>query len=339
MAESSLPNGDAAVASTGMWRYLSWMPTDTALTLGEAMTPLVEVDWPGVPLTLKLEGALPTGSFKDRGSAVMVQWLAAHDVPHVVVDSSGNAGASLAAYCAKAGVPCHVFSPSAAAKAKLAQIASYGAILHPVEGNRDHVTATAVAWAEDGMYASHCWNPLFLAGTETFAFEVWEQYGQDVPDAVVIPVGAGTLLLGAASGFARLHRAGLIPRVPRIYGVQSRSCEPLTLAWERGSRQPATITLKPTIAEGICTSRPPRGAQILEAVESSGGAIVSVDDQALLAAHKQLAANGVYAEYTSAAAVAGVAALSSRDLITRTDRVLVPISATGLKTASTQVPA
>lgn len=320
-------------AAQGVWRYLPWLPVSDVLSLGEPMTPLVGARVGGAQVTLKLEGALPTGSFKDRGSALMVRWLVTHGATDVVVDSSGNAGASLAAYSAVAGLTCHVFAPRASARAKLAQIAAYGAVLHEVDGNREDVTRAAIDWAADGFYASHCWNAMFVAGMETFAFEVWEQHGRDVPDAVVLPAGAGTLLLGAARGFAALHAAGLITSTPKIFGVQSTACDPLASAWAAGSAEPADVALAPTIAEGICVRQPPRGRQIIEAVAASGGALIAVDDDAVLQSHKDLAAQGVFVEYTSAVAGAGLARLLDDGSISRSDRVLVPISATGLKTS------
>lgn len=320
----------------GLWRYLPWMPIDDPLSLGEPRTPLVSIDWDGLGLTLKLEGSLPTGSFKDRGSAAMVSWLAAHGASDVVVDSSGNAGASLAAYCARAGLTCHVFTPSSAARAKLNQISAYGAVLHAVEGNREQVETAAIEWAASGVYASHCWNPLFVAGMESFAYEVWDQYAHDLPDAVVLPVGAGTLLLGAARGFEALRASGLTSTVPRIYGIQSTACAPLATAWTQHSSEPAEVTLGTTIAEGICVRRPPRGHQIIDAVASSGGALVPVDDEALRRAHGELARRGVYAEYTSAIAAAGVTRLLADGYLRSSDRVLAPISASGLKTAATR---
>jgi threonine synthase len=327
----------ASGPAEGLWRYLPWLPISQSLSLGEATTPLVSIDWHGLRLTLKLEGSLPTGSFKDRGSAVMIRWLVTHGAPHVVIDSSGNAGASLAAYCSRAGLACHVFTPTSAAVAKLAQICAYGAILHKVEGNREQVTEAAMAWAPDGVYASHAWSALFLAGTESFAFEVWDQFSGDLPDAVVLPVGAGTLLLGAARGFASLRSSGLASQVPRIYGIQSTACAPLATAWAQGAGEPADVLLGDTIAEGICTRRPPRGVQIIDAVAASGGALVAADDEALLSAHGQLAERGVYAEYTSAIAAAGVTALLADGRLSQSDRVLVPISASGLKTAANSI--
>ena len=187
---------------------------DAIVSLGEPATPLVEVTLGGLTVTAKLEGALPTGSFKDRGSRVVASALREYGVQGVVIDSSGNAGASLAAYCARAGIVCEVYAPASASATKLAQIRAYGARVVPIDGSRQDVTAAAVSAA----YASHAWTPWFLHGTTTFADEIYRQLAR-APDAIVLPVGAGTLLLGIARGFAALARRGAVEAVPRIYAI------------------------------------------------------------------------------------------------------------------------
>lgn len=292
----------------GMWRYAPWLPA-SPLTLGEPTTPLVALD--GRTL-IKAEGALPTGSFKDRGSAVMVGWLAEHGARSLVVDSSGNAGASIAAYAARARLACHVYVPENASAGKLAQIRAYGAVVHPIAGARQRAAEAAMS-SDDGVYASHAWNPLFLCGTQTIAFEIWEQLGGTAPDAIITPVGAGTLFLGAHRGFRALHDRGLIDRPPRMYGVV-----------------PADVGN--TAAEGIRISAPPRREAITAAASGSGGGIIAVDDNALWQAHKRLAGTGFYVEPTSAIALAGTRALMASGSIRTDELVVVPMTATGLKT-------
>ena len=315
----------------GLWRYLNWLPVDKPLSLGEPTTPILELSWYRTNVLLKLEGALPTGSFKDRGSAVLVRWLAAHGAKAAVMDSSGNAGASIAAYCARAGLGCHVYVPESASPAKLAQVVAYGGVLHPVAGTRQDVADAARQAESRGNYASHAWHPLFLAGTQTIAYEIWEQLGESAPDALVLPVGSGTLLLGAARGFAALRGAGLIAKSPRIFGVQSTNCAPLANAWASGTAEPEEVVVHATAAEGIRVARPPRGGQVLDAVRRSGGAVLTVSDDELWQAHTALARHGVYAEPTSAVAMAGLGALRESGQLAPSDIVVVPITATGLK--------
>jgi threonine synthase len=296
------------------------------VSLGEPATPLVEVPLDGLTVTAKLEGALPTGSFKDRGSRVVASALREYGVRRAVIDSSGNAGASLAAYCARAGIACEVYAPASASATKLAQIRAYGARVVPVDGSRQDVTAAAVSAAESAAYASHAWTPWFLHGTTTFADELYRQLGR-APDAIVVPVGAGTLLLGVARGFAALARRGAVEGVPRIYGVQSSACAPLALAFERGLDAPVAVDVGDTAAEGIKIASPPRGAEVIAAVRASGGTIVSVGEQDLWCAYDRLAAQGVLVEPTSAPAFAAAERLRLR----AGEVTVIPVTATGLK--------
>ena len=229
--------GTPDVLAQGVWRYLAWLPVERPVSLGEPTTPLVGLDWGDVSLQAKLEGALPTGSFKDRGAAVMAAGLAEAGAAGGVVDSSGNAGASIAAYCARAGLACEVMAPAHASPGKLTQILAYGARLTPVEGPRQASTDAALARAgEPGgpAYMSHMWHPLFLAGTETFAFELAEQLRWRMPDWLALPSAAGTLFLGAHRGLRRLAAARLIDRVPRLLCVQTEAATPVATAWARG---------------------------------------------------------------------------------------------------------
>ena len=199
--------------AAGLWRYRGWLPHVDPVVLGEPPTALVDL---GTRVTAKLEGGLPTGSFKDRGTAVTVSWLRAHGVQEIVVDSSGNAGASFAAYAARAGVRLRLFVPADASPAKLLQARAHGATVVAVPGPRSAAGEAARRSLEgagpDVAYGSHLWQPAFLAGTATFAYEVFEELGGRAPDAVVAPLGGGTLLLGVHLGFTRLRAAGLIDR-------------------------------------------------------------------------------------------------------------------------------
>lgn len=291
----------------GVWRYGPWLPA-RPLSLGEPTTALVPLEG---RLLIKAEGALPTGSFKDRGSAVMVRWLAEHGARSLVVDSSGNAGASIAAYSTRANIACHVYVPENASTGKLAQIRAYGAVVHAVAGSRQQVADAAMS-SSGGTYASHAWSPLFLCGTQTIAFEIWEQLGAAAPDAVVTPVGAGTLFLGAYRGFRALQDEGLIDRLPRLYGV-------------------VPVDVGKTAAEGIRIAAPPRREAIAAAAHGSNGRIIAADDEALWRAHAHLAANGFYVEPTSAIALAGTHALIASGDIRADEVVVLPMTATGLK--------
>jgi threonine synthase len=302
--------GAAAGTGAGMWRYAPWLPVspgrEVGLSMGEGLTPLVAAgeDLPGVQL--KLEFVSPTLSFKDRGAVMLVVSALERGAARVVADSSGNAGSAIAAYATRAGLECTVFVPASTSAAKQAQIRAYGAALEPVPGDRTAATEAAIAAVSDtgAQYASHIYDPLFLQGTKTFAFECWEQLGR-APDAVIVPVGNGTLLLGAARGFRELRSAGLIDRLPPVIALQSSGCAPLALAWARGSPAPVPVSPEDTLAEGIAVPRPPRGPQILAAVRESGGCVAAVPEGAIVPAQRELAHRGLLVEPTAALVWAG----------------------------------
>ena len=324
--------GPPDAAAQGVWRYLPWLPVREPLSLGEPTTPLAALDWGDLDVVVKLEGALPTGSFKDRGAAVMVAGLREHGSTGGVVDSSGNAGAAIAAYCARAGLTCEVMAPAHASPGKLTQIAAYGARLVAVDGPRSASTDAALARSAEGLsYMSHMWHPLFLAGTETFAFELAEQLAGRMPDWVVIPSAAGTLLLGAQRGFLRLAAAGRIDRVPRLLAVQSEAATPVATAWAAGADEPAVVETRQGPAEGLLTARPPRGRQVLAALRATGGAAIAVPDDELWAAHRRAARQGVYCEPTSAVALGALSVARACGLLASGARVVCALSGTGLK--------
>jgi len=211
-----------------VWRYAAAIEVDSAqaVTLGEGWTPMVDGEWQGARTRFKLEFMMPTGSFKDRGMAVMVSYLKSRGLKRVLEDSSGNAGASLSAYAAAAGLQCRILVPETASYPKIAQIAACGADVMTIRGSRQDVADTAVRMSSEIFYASHNWVPFFVEGTKTLAYEIWEQLGFRAPDNVVTPLGYGSNVLGCLRGFDELRRAGEIDRVPRVFGVQAENCAP-----------------------------------------------------------------------------------------------------------------
>jgi len=266
-----------------LWRYRPALPLPgdvTTVTLGEGWTPLVAAEWDGQPIYLKAEYLNPTGSFKDRGAAVLVTALKAAGVQEVVEDSSGNAGAALAAYAARAGLRAAIYVPAHASPVKQAQIAAYGAEVVPVPGPRIEASRAVRQAVEEGaVYASHVYSPFYPQGMKTIAFELWEQLGGRMPRSIVVPLGHGGLLLGLHHGLSELLAAGLIERMPRIFGVQAQACAPVAQAWERGAADVQPVEGEETIAEGVCIAAPPWGRAVLTAMRESGGAVLALRDK------------------------------------------------------------
>jgi threonine synthase len=320
---------------SGLWRYRAMLPLEDAwepVTLGEGYTPLVSAEWDGQQIDFKMESQAPTGSFKDRGSTVLATALRGLGIQRVVEDSSGNAGASLSAYAARAGIACELCVPSTASGPKLAQMAAHGAEVVEIKGKRAYAALAAWAAAAHGAhYASHVYNPYFLAGTETMAFELWEQLSQRAPAALIVPVGNGTLLLGAYHGFRKLLKAGLIARLPRLFAVQATGCAPIYQAFVDGRMTIEAVATEATVAGGIAIGQPARGAQVLEAVRASDGAVVSVTEEEIAQAHSRLRLCGFYVEHTSAAAAAALGPLRDTLQGSREEPVVVPLTGHGLK--------
>ncbi len=302
LAATGFPKPAGGRQPSGLLRYARWIPVPerfiSQITMGEGGTPLISA---GGRVHLKLEYVSPTLSFKDRGAVVLVASALDRGARTLVADSSGNAGSALAAYASRAGLECQVFVPAGTSARKQAQIRAYGASVEMVAGDRTATTEAAIAAVSEtgAMYASHIYDPLFLQGTKTFAYEVFEQLG-GVPEAIVVPVGNGTLLLGAARGFRELEAAGVSSRMPALIAVQAERCAPLATAWDQGSPAPVSVRAEPTLAEGIAIPRPARGAQILAAVADSGGCVVSVPESAITPAQRALAGQGLFAEPTAA---------------------------------------
>jgi len=292
-----------------LWRYREALPISddkNIVTFDEGFTPLIPVEFYGRSVFLKQDHLFPTGSYKDRGASVLVSKVKELGIKKVVEDSSGNAGCAIAAYCAQAKIKCEIFVPEDTAAGKLAQIQWYGAKLNRIPGSREDTARAVRKAAEKDYYASHSWNPFFFQGTKTFALEVCEQLGWKSPDSLIVPVGNGTLLLGAYIGFNELLNAGIIQKVPRIIGVQAANCAPLYQAFRKDLEEVTKIDKKETLAEGIAIAEPIRGKQILEAVRKSKGEFIAVDDSEIQESLRDLSKRGFYVEPTSAATTAGL---------------------------------
>jgi threonine synthase len=303
----------------------------------EGFTPLEEITFDGNRTLVKMDYLFPTGSYKDRGATVLISKMKEWGVQKVVEDSSGNAGSAIAAYCAKAGIECEIYVPQDTSSEKTVQIRAYGATLRKVQGSRERTAGVAMEAATKTPYASHCWNPFFLHGTKTFAFEVWEQMDWKAPDVLVLPIGHGTLFLGAYTGFKELKEAGMIGNIPRLVGVQSAACAPLYRAFRKGWTEPRPIEKRETVAEGIAIAEPVRGRQILEAIQRTDGEILAVTEKEIGMALKEMGRRGHFVELTSAATIAGLKKYLKKK--SGRETVVSTLTGTGLKSVEKMLSA
>ena len=319
-------------ATTSLWRYSSVLPLsrgDSTVAMCEGFTPLVQETLYGARAHLKLDYLFPSGSYKDRGAAVLVSKMLELGIAEAVEDSSGNAGAAIAAYCARAGIRCSVYVPERTSPDKTTQIRAYGAEVVRVPGSREDTAAAVKAAATNAYYASHSWNPFFFEGTKTFGYEVCEHLGWQAPDAIVLPCGNGTLLLGVHKALRELHAMGVIPNVSRLIAIQSEACASIHHA-----RQGTAPASGRTIAEGIAVAAPVRKTQILDAIRETNGCTVTVTDAQIEEALQALFRRGYYVEPTAAAAVAGLGECLRLEYVRPDETLVVPLTGSGLKASA-----
>ncbi|MEU2429595.1 threonine synthase [Streptomyces sp. NPDC007861] len=343
-AASAVARNSLSGRVNSLWRYEEALPLPAArarasVSLGEGRTPLVPLT---DTVTAKLDFLMPTLSFKDRGAVLLAELARQLKPRRVIADSSGNAGTSIAAYCARAGLDCTVYVPAGTSPKKVEQIGAHGAHLEIVPGDREATARAARAAAnEDGVfYASHVFNPYFLHGTKTYVYEIWEDLGGRLPETLVVPVGNGTLLLGAALAIDELYGHGLIGTRPALIAVQAAAVAPLAFAFRAGADDVLAdgagrpdFTAR-TLAEGIAIPHPPRAHQILAAVRATGGTFLTVTENQIRAAQRDLAARGLYVESTGVACWAAVEAhgLDGRSTV-------LPLCGAGLKSGLASAPA
>ena len=319
-----------------LWRYRAALPVDIAkpISMGEGCTPVVQKEWGDLRPYFKLEWFNPTASFKDRGTTVMLSFIRQLGVNAVLEDSSGNGGASVAAYGAAGGMKIKILAPASTSPMKIAQVRAYGADIQLVEGPREESEAEAIRQSNNTFYSSHNWQPFFLEGTKSLAYEMWEDFGYSAPDNVVVPVGAGSSLLGCYLGFKELLAAGQIARMPKLFASQPLNCSPLDASFTAGVDTPVAREVRKTIAEGTAIKNPLRLRQMVAALRETGGGTVAVPEDGIVAALKKLAITGLFPEPTSASAAAALDELARRGSIRSNERTVVVITGTGIKAAS-----
>lgn len=314
----------------GIWRYKQTfgLPDGVQpISLEEGSTPLIWDQVDGKQIAFKLDYLNPTGSYKDRGTTLLISYLAWAGVEHAIEDSSGNAGASFAGYCARAGIHGKVYVPAYASGPKRTQIEAYGSELVPVEGPRSNAAAAVRQEAESGVtYASHVHQPFVLPGYATAAYEIYEQLGSP-PGSIIVPAGQGSFLLGIWRGFKALFDAGEISYLPKMVGVQSTACSPLWSAMQPGPSEQDEVQEGATVAEGIRIMNPLRKAEVIAAVRTSAGKMVAVQEERIPPGRDDLAKRGMHVEPTSA--VAWAALLDNISELA--EPVVVVLTGSGLK--------
>lgn len=312
-----------------MWRYDAAYPLkekELTVTYSEGMTPVVKLNDKLGNIYAKLDSLMPTGSFKDRGTVMVVNHLLREGAKRITEDSSGNAGASVAGYCALGGIPCDIFVPAGNSVAKIIQIKAYGANIHEISGSREDVAAAAQKDSE--CYAGHNWHPMFVEGTKSAAYELWEQFGFRAPENIVAVAGNGSTILGLYYGFRTLLKNGEIKEMPRLFPVQAANCNPI---YRMSTGEDPDIQYKTTIAEGIALARPNKGQQVVQAARETGGKVMQASEEEIREAVFELAGAGIFAEPTSSTAYAGLKKLMQSGDISRNDEVVIMISGNGLK--------
>jgi threonine synthase len=335
------PAALAERAEQSIWRYLELLPVEDRAnvpTLQLGMTPVYRLPALGreigiAELLVKDDGRLPTGSFKDRASAVGVARARELGFREIACASTGNAASSLAGMAANLGLKAHIFVPATAPEAKVAQLLIFGADVMLVDGSYDQAYYLCMdAAAEFGWFNRNCAiNPYLVEGKKTCGLELGEQLAQDMPDWVAVSVGDGCTIAGIWKGLEEMHRFGVLQRLPRLLGVQAGGANPISRAFTAGSEQVVPMQAV-TLADSIAVGEPRNAVKALRAVRESGGAMVDVGDDEILAAMRLLAGRaGVFGEPAGMAALAGIRAAVERGIIGSEERALHVVTGSGLK--------
>jgi threonine synthase len=292
-AKRTLTRDSLAARERGMWKWRELLPNDIEpVSLGEPETPIVAL--PNIAaregassVLVKDEGRLPTGSFKARGLAMAVTMAKQFGIERMAMPTNGNAGAALAAYGARAGMETIVICPAETPEINVTETAAYGARVYVADGQIDECGALVGKGAAEGLWfdCSTLKEPYRLEGKKVMGFELVEQLGWEVPDAIFYPTGGGTGLIGMWKGFDELEAAGLIgSKRPRMYAVQAEGCAPMVRAFEKGDEFAERWENAATVATGIRVPKAVGDFLILRAVRESGGAAIAVSEEAILKA-------------------------------------------------------
>lgn len=335
--------GAARSRGRSLWRFAEVLPVlreENVVTLGENATPLV--DLPGIAarhglarLAVKDESFLPTLSFKARGLALAVSKAKEEGAAEVALPSAGNAAGAAAAYGARAGLRVHVVMPDDAPAANVRECRAYGADVRLVKG----LISDAAKVVREGV-ASAGWfdlstlrEPYRIEGKKTMGYEIAEEFGGGLPDAILYPTGGGTGLIGMWKAFAEMEELGWIgPKRPRMISIQATGCAPIVRAFEEGAAESRFFDGAATVASGLRVPKALGDFLVLRAVRESGGAAVAVGDGEILAEVGRVAReDGLFLCPEGAATVAALPLLAARGLVRPGERVLLFNTAAGLK--------
>jgi threonine synthase len=336
-AKRTLTRENIATRSAGMWKWRELLPHDSdPVSLGEPETPLIALPNTGGPnLLVKDEGRLPTGSFKARGLAMAVTMAKHFGIKRIAMPTNGNAGAALAAYGARADIETIVICPAETPETNVTETAAYGARVYVADGQIDECGALVGKGAGQGLWfdCSTLKEPYRLEGKKVMGFELAEQLGWKLPDAIFYPTGGGTGLIGMWKAFDELEAVGLIgPERPRMYAVQAEGCAPMVRAFERGEQFAERWENPATVATGIRVPKAVGDFLILRAVRESDGAAIAVSEDAILQAIEDAARDDGFLFCPEGGAVlAGWRKAIAGGLVSRDDRVLLFNCANGNK--------
>lgn len=306
------------VAQPCLAKYLPLMPIQAGgsfISLRESATPLLRskklARLLNATLYFKHEGKNPTGSFKDRGSAVDISIAKEFNAKGIVVASTGNMAASCSCYAAAANMPCFVFVPEGVPISKLAQVISFGGQIVQVKGTYNDAAKLAQTIAEEkGFYLAGDYA-FRVEGQKTAAYEIIDQLLFQPPDVVVLPIGCGTNISAYAKGFYEYQQLGLIDKIPQLIGVQAQGASSVVTAYQKHQRHIKPLSSVQTIASAIAVADPLDGVKALDAIYATQGNAVAVSDEAILQAQYTLATQeGLFVETAAAATLAGLLTLS-----------------------------
>jgi threonine synthase len=332
-----------ASAPSSMWRYAPLLPVRDpkhVVSLGEGLTPLLKAARLGAGiganhLWVKDEGINPTGSFKARGLSCAISMCVELGLSKVAIASAGNAGSALAAYAAAAGMEAHVFMPRDVPQSNYTECRAYGAHVTLIDGLiSDCARIIAERKDAEGWFdISTLKEPYRIEGKKTMGYEVAEQFGWALPDAIFYPTGGGVGLIGMWKAFDELEALGWIsgPR-PKMIAVQAAGCQPVVRAFERGESKSTFWENAHTVAAGLRVPKPLGDALSLTAIRASSGTAIAVSDVELLDASLELAsATGIFPAPEGGACIAALRKLLANGFLKPDQRIVIYNTGTGLK--------